>query len=151
LVGYDNECASCGLQYGSYTLPEDSYGVILFTTAAGEAATISMDDPVWGEVEELVSLAARKNHLRDFHEPDIFSRVLVQTIDTPDQSPLFVWGRIPCPRCSSRRRAEFGPSQPPQLKDVDPRPIQHERWKALSHEEKRRLVDDVIEGWLAER
>jgi hypothetical protein len=144
LMRSDNVCAQCGLAFATNHQSPYDYGVVQWSTNAGEQAFINPEvDPVWKEIEGLL-YGALGIEEGGPEIDDSFRAALGLTIDpSPLGRTYCAWGQIACPRCGSLERLSSGPSKPPQFLDVPETAVTHERWLALAEDERRRMVEEV--------
>lgn len=130
LVPFNNICAACGSPFTSYHLPPEQYGLILFTTPRGDAAVLNPDeDAHWRKLSEQVTRLWPS--LSAVQVADKMDKVLPLTVDPLPSGSLFVWGRIPCPRCGSTKRASYGPKSDGAPRTVTAVAVSHTQWMML--------------------
>ncbi len=135
LIPFNNVCAGCGSPFTSYHLPPNHYGVILFTTPSGDAAVLNPDeDPTWKQLSD--QLTRLWPSLSAVQVADKMDKVLPMTVDPLPSGSLFVWGRIPCPKCGSAKRASYGPKPDGEPKEVTAVTVSHKQWMKLPEQER---------------
>jgi hypothetical protein len=139
LIPFNNICAGCGSSFVSYHLPPNHYGVVMFTTPSGDAAVLNPDeDPTWQQLsKEITHLWPA---LSAVQVADKMDKVLPLTVDPLPSGSLFIWGRIPCPRCGSAKRTSYGPKPDGRPKDVTAVTVSHGKWMMLSKKEQLELL-----------
>lgn len=143
---FGNVCARCGARFRTLHQSPHDYGVaVLVSPSERVAAAAPDDDPVWEEVRVLVESIAEGRNMTDRDMAVRFPLAFDRTVDALDGDRLYMWGDIPCPVCGSQERAISEPKEPPEFLDVTADAVTHERWEALSNEEKRRKVIDALQ------
>lgn len=89
-------------------------------------------DEVFDELDGILDGFAELSGQDDLERSGIVQSLFGVTCDpAPDGSLFAIDRRPPCPRCGSRKVTFHGPTDPPELVDLDLRHVTHARWDEL--------------------
>jgi len=141
------ECKNCKKIFKSPELCGDGYGEFLFFDESGNMTYLnSFTDSAFDEVTAIfrgIITEQERNNTSLYLK--LFSPVLIATCDLSPTNQIYQMRKPFCPICKKINIGHFGPTNPPEFVQMEIPNATHHAWDQLSDNEKRSLVEKIIE------
>ena len=138
-------CADCGCHFDAPEVPEFAYGQFVLRTEASDYAAFldALGDSAFLESYELVKLSHRTTAMNDRQRGDLQQRIFGVICDPAPNGQTLVIGLAPrCPSCGCRKMASWEQKTPVQPWCMPL--VEHNRWTAMTQQQKADCVDQAI-------
>ncbi|MCX7122036.1 MAG: hypothetical protein NTZ67_09760 [Gammaproteobacteria bacterium] len=141
---YYYECNNCKNIFKSPQLSGNPYGEFLMRSTAGDIVYLdSFKDKVFDEIETFFKKTAKADQLQN---TAFFQEIFSVVCDVDYDGFVYrIRQKPPCPKCGKINIGHWGPTNPPEIIDVDVPIVTHEKWNKLSESEKKSRINDAIE------
>ena len=137
------ECKNCKKIFKSPELCGDGYGECLFLDECGNMAYLnSFSDMVFNEVSVIFDKVVLEEKFKNIDY--LFPDVLRMVCDRSPSNKIYSLRKPLCSICKKSNFSHFGPTNPPEIIEMDIPNATHNTWNKLSIEEKKQCVSEAI-------
>jgi hypothetical protein len=142
LTVFDAHCLTNGHAFEAYDFSDFEYGERIIRTDGQDFGLLAFDDPVVKELQKLLD-EIYGGKLDELERVKLFNRVFGLTCDPLNGKQLDASARFACPICKSSqvRHWDF---KPPRFRSFSIPIVSHEKWLAMSPEQKRSLIEEGL-------
>lgn len=141
------ECKNCGNIFKFPELFGNPYGEFLLKSKSGKMAYLNaIDSNVFKEFSGLLKSNEKIIGMQDTKRAKILHHIFDIACDNaPDGSVYGIMQKPACTNCGKSSIGHWGPTNPPEIVELDVPNVTYEQWNKLSNAEKKIRIDETVE------
>lgn len=140
-------CKNCNTIFKFPQLCGSHYGEFLLKSKTGEIVYLNgIESNIFDEFRQILTHSKKTINQSDIEKARLQHRIFGIACDSSPNNNMYKIGQHPpCPKCKKFEFKTYGPTNPPEIVDLDVSNVTHEKWSKLTVEEKKLRIDEAID------